>query len=1059
MLRGLGHRGARHVGGTLAVALAVSTAIGIAAHPAAAATPEIVADPASYVNAFIGTTNGGDTYPGAVTPFGMLSWSPQTSRGDQFRTPAPGGYQYTATKIRGLSLTHLSGVGCGGANGDIPVLPYTGAVGTSPSKDLTDAIYASTFSHANEHASPGYYQVGLDNGAGVEVAATPRTGSGQFTFPAASPASVLFRTSNSETGSSDATVHIDPVTQTVTGSVTAGNFCGALSPDNVHDLYTLYFTAHFDKPFAATGTWHDDTVTAGSTDAHGGTGWDATGRPAPGHGSGGYVTFAPGTTRVGAKVAISYVSADNAEANLAAENPRTKSFTAVRSAAYAQWQKALRKAGIGGGTDDQRSTFYTALYHAQLEPTLTSDVTGEYLGADRKTQHVAGTQAAQYGTFSGWDVYRAQLQLLALLEPKIGSDFAQSLFNYASQRGGEWDRWLLENGKTSVMAGDPSAAGLAGLYAFGARDFDVRGALASLATAATVPSENDHSDAGCPVECFGQRPSLDRYLKLGYVPSDDCHCWGAAAETLEDSIADHGISELAKATGDTGTQQAFLARSGNWKNVFDPTAAADLGLPGNVRQRIAEISASAENSPGEGKEQLFDGDLGTKWLAFATAGWVQAKLQTPLAITKYSVTSANDVPERDPKDWVLRGSDDGTTWTDVDTRTGIDFSDRGVTNVYDVTDPKPHLYYRFDVTANHGAPIVQVAELQLSNPETPTPPPTDSPFQGWMRDRFSDGTWASGFTPSTERGFVEGTSARYTWMVYTDVVGLIRKMGGNAKAVERLDAFFRNPDGTFDFSGDLSTRYDPTNEPDIHTPYVYTFAGAAQKTQETVRAELDQLWTNTTGGIPGNDDAGTMSAKYVFAALGLYPYIPTRADLLLTAPLFPRAVVHLGSGKTLSIEAPQASAANKYVQGLTVKGKPSTKAWIPASMTRDGGTLSYALGSAPDATWGNGAGDLPPQVTDPQRVTVAALTAKAGVKFRGPVATVADSDTPAAALAVTIAWGDGTTSAGTLTGSSGSYTVTGQHTYASTGSYEVTVTASDPGDVNVVTAKATATVS
>jgi putative alpha-1,2-mannosidase len=212
----------------------------------------------------IGTTNLGNTYPGAVTPFAMLAWSPQTTRGNQVATPAPGGYQYTATTIRGFSLTHLNGVGCSGANGDIPIMPYVGAVDSSPTADVTDARYASTFSHDNEVAQAGYYRVSLDSGAAVEVTTTPRTGSGRFAFPADKPASLLFRTSNSETGSTDSTVHIDPIRQTVTGSVTAGNFCGPQSPNNRHDLYTLYFTAHFDKPFAEVGSWVDGTITPGS---------------------------------------------------------------------------------------------------------------------------------------------------------------------------------------------------------------------------------------------------------------------------------------------------------------------------------------------------------------------------------------------------------------------------------------------------------------------------------------------------------------------------------------------------------------------------------------------------------------------------------------------------------------------------------------------------------------------------------------------------------------------------------------------------------------------------
>ncbi|WP_232323612.1 GH92 family glycosyl hydrolase [Catenuloplanes japonicus] len=933
----------------------------VAPHPASAAPP-LVGDPAALVNPFIGSTNLGNTYPGAVTPNGMLAWSPQTSRGSQVSTPAPGGYQYTATRIRGLSLTHLNGVGCSGANGDIPIMPHVGAVTGSPSADTADAVYASTFAHANEEASPGYYRVGLDSGAGAELTVTPRTGAGRFTFPASASASLLFRTSNSETGSTGATVHIDPATRTVTGSVTAGNFCGPQSENNRTDYYTLYFTAHFDAAFAQTGTWVDGALRPGTTDASGGTGFSSAGRPNAGKGSGGYVTFAPGTTAVEARVAISYVSPAGAEANLASENTG-KTFTGVRTAARNAWTEALSKIRIGGGSTDQQTTFYTALYHALLEPTITSDVTGEYLGSDRQPHRILAGQRAQYGTFSGWDVYRAQVQLLAMVAPKTAGDYAQSLYTYAQQRGGEWDRWLLQQAKTAVMSGDPSGPALAGMYAFGARDFDVRGALDSLATAATVPTANDLSDAGCPVECVGQRPSLDRYLQLGYVPADDCHCWGGAAETLEDAAADYALSELAGALGQTARQREFLARSHNWRNVFDPAAKADTGLEHNIREHVAAVTASAENPPNEVAANLTDGDLGTKWLAFATTGWAQARLDTPLTVTTYALTSANDVPERDPRDWTLQGSADGVTWTDLDTRTGQTFADRGVTNVYALSSPGAYAYYRLSVTANGGAPIVQLAELQLADPAVPTPPPLESPYAGWMRDRSSDGTFVGGFSPSTERGFVEGTSARYTWMVYSGVADLARLMGGSQVAIARLDAFFRDADGTFDFSATNGTRYDPTNEPDIQAPYVYNYVGAPWKTQETVRAEIDQLWTNSTGGIPGNDDAGTMSAWYVFSALGLYPFVPARADLVLTSPLFPRAEIRLPTGRTLAVTAPAASASNLYIQAVTVDGRASTKTFIPARMVERGGTVAFTLAATPNTVWGTSPSDVPPQAS------------------------------------------------------------------------------------------------
>ncbi|GIF13449.1 GH92 family glycosyl hydrolase [Actinoplanes teichomyceticus] len=937
--------------------LTVALTVPIGATAARAAPPPLVDDPVAYVDPFIGTTNLGNTYPGAATPFGMLAWSPQTSRGNQFATPAPGGYQYTATRIRGLSLTHLSGVGCSGGNGDIPIMPQVGDITTSPTADATDAVFASTFSHANETARPGYYSVRLDSGAAAELTVTARTGFGRFTFPADRPAGLLFRTSLSETGSEAATVHLDPATRTVTGSVSAGNFCGPQSADNSHAYYTLHFVAVLDQPFAATGTWKDATLTPGGTDESGGSGYGANGRPRPGRGSGGYVTFAPGTTSVGMRVAISYVSLDGARANLAAESGN-RGFDRIAAAARSAWTDRLRRIAIGGGTQAHRRTFYTALYHAQLEPTLTSDVTGRYQGADGVWHALAGNQRAQYGTFSGWDVYRAQVQLLALLDPAMAGDFAQSLYNYATQRDGEWDRWLLIHGKTAVMSGDPSAAAIAAMYAFGARDFDVEGAFRSLVRAATVPTANDSSDTGCPVECVGQRPSLDRYLRLGYVPADDCHCWGAAAETLEDAAADYGLSRLAGALGDRENQQRFLDRSHYWRNVFDPDAEADPGLAHNIRERITTVTASGENPPAEDRTRAFDGDRGTKWLTFARTGWIQARLRDPQTVTSYALTSGNDEPGRDPADWELLGSDDGAGWEVLDARAGQTFARRGQTLQFTVAEPKPHRYYRLNVTANGGADIVQLGELELADPAVPTPAPPDGPFTGWMRDRYADGSWAPGFSPSTGAGFVEGSSAQYTWMVYSDVLGLAEAMGGTERAAQRLDAFFRKPDGSFDLSATSSTRFDPTNEPDIQTPYLYNYLGQAYKTQETVRAIIDGRWGDGTGGIPGNDDAGTMSAWYVFSALGMYPAVPTRAELILTTPLFPRAVVRLAGGRSLTIEAP---GEGHYVTSLRLDGRNRTKAWLPASAVQHGGRLVYTRSAVPDRAWGSAPADTPPQ--------------------------------------------------------------------------------------------------
>ncbi|WP_371599763.1 GH92 family glycosyl hydrolase [Streptomyces sp. NBC_00564] len=791
------------------ILLAVALTVG-GATPALAATaapPDLVRDPTAYVDPLIGTKNGGNVFPGAVAPFGMLSWSPENTRGSATSTAAPGGYQYDATRIRGFSLTHMSGTGCAGGSGDIPFFPYAGEVTSSPASDTKDAVYAADFAHADESAEPGHYKVGLASGVTADLTATTRTGSGRFTYPADKPASLLIRTANSEVGSTASDVHIDPATRTVSGSVTSGNFCGYLDPEGQRAYYTLYFTATFDRDFKATGTWQDDKLSPGTTEASGGTGgFGAGGRPVAGKGAGGYVEFEPGVGPVNVKVGISYVSQAGAKANLAAENPPTRTFADVQDAAHRAWRDELDAIKVGGGTDADRTTFYTALYHALLHPNVISDADRRYRGSDEKVHVVSRGHKAQYGTFSGWDVYRSQVQLLTLLSPDTGSDIAQSLLELARQNGGIWDRWLHGASGTHVMNGDPSPAALAGIRAFGGTDFDLGGALDSLVKAATVPTEQDLSSAGKPVLSVGQRPSLDKYLEQHYMPSVS-NAWGGAAETLEMSGADFAISQLAAAAEEKNTAAEFATRSQWWQNNFN--IAAD-------------------------------------------------------------------------------------------------------------------------------------------------------PTGGYIANRKADGSWVTGFTPATGNGFVEGTAAQYTWMVQHNPAGLFAAMGGRDEALDRLDTFFHNADGSWAFTGSGGDKSELDNEPSTNVPYLYAYAGAPYKTQETVRAAMNQLWSTQPGGIPGNDDLGAMSSWYVFSALGMYPQVPSRAELTLSSPLFPRVEIDRPGSADIKIRATGAAADTPYVQSLKVNGRTSDRAWLPASFVRNGGTLDYTLGATANKQWGSSEAAAPP---------------------------------------------------------------------------------------------------
>ncbi|MEO7430940.1 MAG: GH92 family glycosyl hydrolase [Dokdonella sp.] len=552
-----------------------------------ASKPVAIEDAASEVDPRIGTAHGGNVFPGAVVPFGMVQWSPETTRGDHARVAAPGGYAYDATRIRGFGLTHLSGTGCRGASGDIPFLPVTREPATSPSLDAKDDTFSSTYSHANEVAEPGYYAVRLANRVKVELAATARSGSARFRYPSDVPAAMLIRTSDSEVGSSDAGVEIDAATRSVSGSVTSGNFCGYLDAEDRRSYYTLYFVAQFDHAFSGTGTWEDGTLHPGSTVARGGTGYGTDGFPPAGKGSGAWLRFdTTGERTVGVRVGISYVSVANARANLAAENSETTTFSDIRGRARAAWNAWLSRIAIDGGSADQRRVFRTALYHASMHPNLFSDTNGDYRGFDGKVHRVGPTQHAQYANFSGWDVYRSQLQLVTMLDQDIGSDIAQSLLNQADQNGGEWDRWTHNSGGTHVMNGDPASPAIAAIHAFGGTRFDARKALVSLVRAAEVPTAHDREKRGCVIECVGQRPDLERTLALGFVPADT-HAWGGAAETLEQASADFALGAFAQRLGDTSASKRFFLRARNWKNLFHPDATPHGGY---IQNRNADGS-------------------------------------------------------------------------------------------------------------------------------------------------------------------------------------------------------------------------------------------------------------------------------------------------------------------------------------------------------------------------------------------------------------------------------------------------------------------------------------
>jgi predicted alpha-1,2-mannosidase len=546
---------------------AVAQAAAASVVAADGSAPAAVTDPAALVDPMVGTGSGGavvgqvDTFPGADMPFGMIQWSPDTPS-----RPDGGGYNYDDSSITGFSLTHLSGPGCAIA-GDFPILPLTGALPADPGSASVP------FSHSSESAHPGSYAV-TAGGVRTQLAVTDRTGVAQFTYPATSQAQLLVPVANSANGSSSATFQTVGDRE-ITGAVTSGHFCG--QPDS----YTVYFAARFNRPFTASGTWGGASA-AQVTRSSGSTAvtergkqdpapksYDANRVPAAGQqGSGvvagGWLTFDTTKDRsVGMQVAISYVSTAGALGNLVAE-AHTWNVGAVAAQATAAWNRQLGTIAIRGGSRTAQETFYTALYHASLEPSLFSDSGGDYIGFDGKVHRVQPGHA-QYANFSGWDTYRSEVPLLATIDPRVAADMATSLLNDAAQ-GGSLPKWPVANGYTGVMNGDAADPILADTYVFGARGFGASTALTDMVNGA---DGNTPTGQGWYVE----RPNAAAYIAKGYVPnvgSDSISpVPNGASETLEYALDDFAISRLAQDLHRAPVAGTFTQRSQNWANVFD----------------------------------------------------------------------------------------------------------------------------------------------------------------------------------------------------------------------------------------------------------------------------------------------------------------------------------------------------------------------------------------------------------------------------------------------------------------------------------------------------------
>lgn len=511
--------------------------------------------PADLVNPFIGTTNFGTTNPGAVTPNGMMSVVPFNVMGSDLNVfdkdnrwwSAP--YEYNNKFFTGYAHVALSGVGCPEAS-SLLVMPTSGEL------DVNYFSYGSEYT--DEKATPGYYSNRLTKyGIKTEVTATTRTSCERYTFPAGKGNIIL----NLGQGlSNECGAMVRRVSDTeIEGFKLLGTFCYTTQA-----VFPIYFVMRVSKKPTTSGAWKFQPLL---------TGVEAEWTPDDGTyklyenyfreiagDNVGYRFCYDGLNdneQIVVQMGVSFVSIENARENLNAEQDG-KNFDEIHASAVEQWNSDLSRIKVEGGTADQQTIFYTALYHALIHPSIISDVNGEY--PKMENGEVGKSDYTRYTIFSLWDTYRNLHQLLTLVYPERQADMLRTMVGMYEDWG--WlPRWELFGRETFTMEGDPAAIVIADSWIKGLRDFDIKTAYeAMLKSATTKGAENII------------RPDIDPYIEKGYIPlwyfSNDLSGDNSVSHALEYCSADYAISQLADSLGDKERAKEFLKRSQSYRNYF-----------------------------------------------------------------------------------------------------------------------------------------------------------------------------------------------------------------------------------------------------------------------------------------------------------------------------------------------------------------------------------------------------------------------------------------------------------------------------------------------------------
>ena len=469
----------------------------------------------NYVDTKIGSKGTGlacgYNFVGPTYPFGMVQFTPS------FFSPH-----------RGFVITQLNGAGCSNM-GNFPILPISGKLNVSPNDMNGYEKYEKI-----RNSTAGHLSLSMKDNIDVDLTVSKRSGVAKFDFSESALGTLVVGSGINSSESSkikDAYIKITSP-NSVEGYTQGGDFCGT------EINYKIFFAAEFSHDAIECGTWKDKKIFQKKL--------------MKGGNSGAYFTFNTSIDKdIIYQIAISFVSIENAKENLRSEK-QFADFDFCKKETQKIWDKNLSKIIIKSNSKDKLTQFYTHLYHSMIHPNIVSDINGEYMGADYNIKRVEKGRD-HYSSFSVWDTYRTQGQLVAILFPKESSDMMESLVNFAKEAGG-YGRWILANIETGIMQGDPTPILISNSYAFGGDDFDVESAYKYMKKGALqlrLKSQKQEI-----------RPYLNEYINYGHT---------FASMSLEYCSSDFAIAQFAKNAMSNNVDYLFFKkRSQNWKNLYNP---------------------------------------------------------------------------------------------------------------------------------------------------------------------------------------------------------------------------------------------------------------------------------------------------------------------------------------------------------------------------------------------------------------------------------------------------------------------------------------------------------